>query len=72
MLKQKLTRFRMILLLGSVIISGCQAIPATETRLKPVTPKLEKVIEVDGMMCMSLRDATTLGLYVLELERGYQ
>lgn len=72
MLKQKLTKFRIILLIGIVSISGCNQIPATETRPKPVTPKLEKVVEVDGMMCMSLRDATTLGLYLIELERGYQ
>ncbi|MGL6010985.1 MAG: hypothetical protein ACRC0J_05635 [Shewanella oncorhynchi] len=53
-------------------ISACQTTPVTEVRLKPVTPKLEEVTEVNGKMCMSLRDATTLGIYILELERGYQ
>lgn len=38
----------------------------------PVKPALTTVTQVDGQMCMSLLDATSLGLYILGLERGYQ
>ncbi|MDR8253112.1 hypothetical protein FPK88_25160, partial [Acinetobacter baumannii] len=60
------------LLIGIVSISACSQMQPTEVRLKPVTPQLETVTEINGSMCMSRRDATTLGLYILELERGYQ
>ena len=68
MRKRKLTKLVMTLLIGSVIISGC----ASNKMLKPVKPTLTTVTEVDGRMCMSLQDATLLGLYIIGLERGYK
>lgn len=68
MRKLKLTKLVMTLLIGSVIISGC----ASNKMLKPVKPTLTTVTEVDGKMCMSLQDASALGIYIIELERGYQ
>nr|DAD80278.1 MAG TPA: hypothetical protein [Caudovirales sp. ctTqA28] len=38
----------------------------------PVKPALTTVTQVDSQMCMSLQDATNLGLYILGLERGYK
>lgn len=43
-----------------------------EMRQQPVKPTLTSVSEVDKQMCMSLLDASKLGLYIIELERGYK
>ncbi|QJD54751.1 putative O-spanin [Pseudomonas phage MR4] len=68
MRKLKLIVLAPILLSGLMTTSGCVQSPA---RQMPVKPSLTTVTEVDGQMCMSLRDATSLGLYILGLERGY-
>lgn len=58
----------MTLLVGSLTISGC----ATESqKIAPVKPTLESVKLIDNNVCFSKQDATKLGLYILELERGY-
>jgi hypothetical protein len=55
-----------------LIISGCnQRLPEVMPRI-PVKPTLNEVRSVDGMVCFPRRDATKLGLYILDLERGYQ
>ena len=69
MRKLKLMLLAPILLSGLLITSGCVQ---KEVRRMPVKPALTTVTQVDGQMCMSLRDATSLGLYILGLERGYQ
>lgn len=69
MRKLKLTVLAPILLSGLMTTSGCVQ---SQARQMPVKTALTTVTEVDGQMCMSLRDATSLGLYILGLERGYQ
>lgn len=66
MRKLKLMLLAPILLSGLLITSGCVH---QVTRQMPVKPTLTTVTKVDGQMCMSLRDAKLLGLYILELER---
>lgn len=59
------------LLVGSSLtLAGCQA-PMPEMRQQPVKPTLTSVNEVGRQMCMSLEDASKLGIYIIELERGY-
>lgn len=70
--RPKLTALTMTLLAGSLIISGCKALPMETAPLKPVKPTLSEVRAIDGMVCFPDRDATKLGLYILALERGYQ
>nr|DAN13165.1 MAG TPA: hypothetical protein [Caudoviricetes sp.] len=69
MRKLKLTVLAPILLSGLMTTSGC--VMQKETRQMPVKPSLTTVTQVDGQMCMSLLDATSLGFYILGLERGY-
>lgn len=65
-------KLAVILLVGSSLtLAGCQA-PMREMRQQPVKPTLTSVNEVDKQMCMSLLDASKLGLYIIELERGYK
>lgn len=61
----------MILLVGSLIISGCQQALPEKKGVKPLKPTLTAVYEVDDKVCFSKPDATQLGLYILSLERGY-
>lgn len=68
MRKLKLTVLALILLSGLMTTSGCVQ---NQARQMPVKPALTTVTQVDGQMCMSLRDAASLGLYILGLERGY-
>lgn len=68
MRKLKLMLLAPILLSGLLITSGCVQ---KVTRQMPVKPAMTTVTQVDGQMCMSLQDATSLGLYILGLERGY-
>ena len=65
----KRTGLAMTLLIGSVIISGCNQISQPRSKPKPVRPTLEKVVEQNDMVCFGKQDATKLGLYILELER---
>ncbi|AKA61860.1 hypothetical protein Pm5460_50 [Proteus phage vB_PmiP_Pm5460] len=37
----------------------------------PVKPRISNVYEIDNKVCFDKPDATKLGLYILELERGY-
>lgn len=60
-----------ILLIGSLIISGCQQALPEKKGAKPLKPTLTAVYEVDDRVCFSNLDATQLGLYILSLERGY-
>ena len=65
-------KLAVVLLVGSSLtLAGCQA-PMQEMRQQPVKPTLTSVNEVDKQMCMSLLDASNLGLYIIELERGYK
>lgn len=59
------------LLIGSLIISGCQTALSENPKVKPLKPTLTAVYEVDDKVCFSKPDATKLGLYILSLERGY-
>lgn len=60
-----------ILLIGSLITSGCQTASPEAPKIKPLKPTLTAVYEVDDKVCFSKPDATKLGLYILSLERGY-
>ena len=72
MLRSLRMQLAAILLVGSSLtLVGCQA-PVQEMRMQPVKPMLTSVNEVDGQMCMSMEDASKLGLYIVELERGYK
>lgn len=72
MRRLKQTMLATILLIGSLIISGCQTALPTETQVRPTKPTLTAVYEHDDKVCFSKPDATKLGLYILSLERGYK
>lgn len=61
-----------ILLIGSLITSGCQTELPEIQKVKPLKPTLTAVYEVDDKVCFSKPDATQLGLYILSLELGYK
>ncbi|WQZ01190.1 o-spanin [Proteus phage Premi] len=68
--KLKLTLLMIILLVGSLLTSGCQSLE-TQSKPMPVKPRISNVYEIDNKVCFDKPDATKLGLYILELERGY-
>ena len=61
-----------ILLIGSLITSGCSQVSPSQSKVIPTKPTLTAVYEVDDKVCFSKPDATQLGLYILSLERGYK
>lgn len=57
-------------LIGLVIIlMGCQT-PLPKT--PPTKPSLKVEVQSSGGMCLSKEDTNKLGIYILELERGYK
>ena len=61
-----------ILLIGSLITSGCSQVSPNQSKVMPTKPTLTAVYEVGDKVCFSKPDATQLGLYILSLERGYK
>lgn len=60
-----------ILLIGSLITSGCSQVSPRQNKVMPTKPTLTAVYESDDKVCFSKPDAAQLGLYILSLERGY-
>ncbi|WYM31531.1 hypothetical protein VL73_49 [Erwinia phage VL73] len=68
--RSKLTRLTLTLLIGLMTTSlvACQS--NQQVMKLPVKPHIS-ASTINNQMCMDLRDASSLGLYILELERGY-
>lgn len=48
---------------------GCQAV---SPKIPPTKPTLKVETTTSGGICLSKEDSTKLGIYILELERGYK
>lgn len=73
--KNKLKKFEQILLLGLMsTLMACQAVPqCPEMPMAPTKPTLPSIRTTQtGEMVLSRDDAAALGLYILELEKGYK
>lgn len=59
-----------ILAIGLVItLMACQAV---SPKILPTKPTLNVETSSTGGICLSKEDSTKLGVYILELERGYK
>lgn len=58
------------LLIGLMVTSLVACNSNQQMRIAPVKPHIS-TYRVSDQMCMKLPDAVKLGLYILELERGY-
>ncbi|MAY72049.1 MAG: hypothetical protein CME82_11420 [Halomonas sp.] len=65
--------FRKALLIGlTIILTGCVTTECPTMPAKPTKPTLESIQQTsEGGMILSKDDAQKLGIYILELERGY-
>ena len=73
-MKNVLMMFTKTLLIGlMIILTGCVATECPTMPAKPTKPKLESIQQTsEGGMILSKDDAQKLGIYILELERGYK
>lgn len=68
--KNKLMLSAKSLVIGLILtlMVGCTS--SNQMHKAPVKPQLSAK-SIDGSVCFSNQDATKLGFYILELERGY-
>ena len=64
----------MILLAGSIsTLTGCSLLMCQAMPEAPIKPKLESLSRTDdGEIALNRSDSEKLGLYILNLERGYK
>lgn len=72
-MKNVLMMFKKALLIGlMIILTGCVTTNCPTMPAKPTKPTLESIQQTsEGGMTLSKADAEKLGIYILELERGY-